>query len=65
MYMPDNYDRWKQHDEELEMELRNLPECEYCGHKIQDDFFYLINGEIICEECLNDSFRKRVDDFIE
>ncbi len=62
--MTDVYDLWAAHDAELEAELQKLPECDYCGCKIQDDHFFLINDEIICEECLNDNFRKEVDDYV-
>ena len=45
--------------------IEKLPECDYCGSKIQDEFLYCINDEIICEDCLNDHFRKDVDDYVE
>jgi formylmethanofuran dehydrogenase subunit E len=59
--IPDNYDKWKQHDAEQEAKLENLPVCEYCGMHIQDDYYFEIEGVIICEECLNDNFRKDVE----
>ena len=51
-------------DEEQERQLERLPECSYCGEKIQKEFLYCINDEVICEDCLNDHFRKSVDDYI-
>lgn len=62
--MTDVYDLCVAHDSEQEAELQKLPECEYCGHKIQDDHFFLINDEAICEDCLNDNFRRAVDDYV-
>ncbi len=52
-------------DAEQQSALDKLPVCSYCGEPIQDDFCYVINDEIICEECLEENFRKRVDDYIE
>ena len=43
---------------EQEEWLDKRPECTYCGSRIQDEFLYCINDEIICEDCLNDHFRK-------
>jgi formylmethanofuran dehydrogenase subunit E len=63
--MIDAYDLWAAHDAEQEAELLKLPECDYCGSKIQDDHFFLINDESICEGCLNDNFRKAVDDYVQ
>ena len=64
MNIPDNYDMWEQHDHEKEKQLDELPECDYCGHKIQSDHYYDIDGEILCEECLHEHYRKRTEDFI-
>lgn len=43
--------------------LDSRPKCYECGEPIQDDFCYEINGEIICEQCLNEYHRKMVDDY--
>lgn len=61
--IPDNYDLWEAHEREQEKLLEELPECENCGKTIQDDFYYEINDSIICEDCLNDNYRKRTEDF--
>ena len=63
MNVPDNYDRWKQHDAEQEAQLDKLPKCSICDEPIQDDYYYEINDECICEECLNDNFRKDIEDY--
>lgn len=62
--MMDNYSLWETHDAEKEKRLDKLPECTYCGSKIQDEFLYCINDEVICNDCLNDHFRKDVDDYV-
>ena len=38
--------------------LARLPQCEYCGEHIQDEYFYEINGEWICKACLDDEFKR-------
>lgn len=43
---------------EQERRFEELPECDYCGERITDDYYWYINGEILCEECLNSNFRK-------
>ena len=63
-YIPDAYDMWARHDAELEAELEALPKCVECGNPIQDDYCYEINGEVICEHCLNAYYRKSVDEII-
>lgn len=54
----DNYDRAQA------KALEKLPRCSECDNPIQDDFCYLINGELICEECLKE-YRRSTEDFIE
>jgi hypothetical protein len=57
-----DYDRYQ---EEQDKQLQKLPKCSYCDEHIQDEHFYEINDEVICEECLNQNFRKRTDDYVE
>lgn len=59
MYRTDDpdrdYDAWEA-DQAREME--RLPICSECGERILDDFCYVIYDEIICEECMNEHYRK-------
>lgn len=48
------------HDREQAKRLKQLPECDYCNDPIEDDFYYEINGDVICEYCLDRFFRKEV-----
>lgn len=48
------------HQREQERLAAQLPECDYCGKPV-DDYYYNINGEIICEDCLNENFRVTVE----
>ena len=63
-YTPDNYDAFLSHDSEQETELEKCPECYYCGQKITDERFYMINDEPICEDCLNENFQRNLEDYI-
>lgn len=44
--------------------LAKRPVCSECDNHIQDETAYLINGEWICENCMN-TYKKYVDDFTE
>ena len=46
--------------EQLEQAAAQLPKCDYCGKPL-DDHYYDINGDIVCEDCLWDNFRKNVE----
>lgn len=52
------------YDAMKEKRLAELPECCECGEHIQDEYCFEINGEYICEECLNDNHRKRTEDVV-
>lgn len=51
--------------EQARMEAR-LPVCEgrKCGKRIDEDFYYEIEGEILCEDCMNRRYRKYTEDYI-
>lgn len=67
MQIPDNYAMWEQHDRAQEALLDKLPNCEAprCGKLIQDDYYFEIEGEILCEDCMNKRYRRKVADFVE
>lgn len=56
---------FERYDREQQQKLAALPVCSECGEPIQDEYFYLINGENLCEECLQDNYRKNTADFAE
>lgn len=60
--MPDNYSQWERHDRKNEEAVARLPRCSECGHHIQDERAYYINGEWICESCMED-YHVNVDDY--
>lgn len=61
--LDDNYDLWKRHEEEKERQLAQLPVCSQCDAPIQSDFCYQINGEVICEDCM-EQFKKFTTDLM-
>ncbi len=50
---------------EREAEKAKYPECSCCGEYISDDFCYVIDGLIYCEECLKDEFRVLTENLME
>ena len=58
MNVPDNYDRWEQHEAECEAWLKKQPICAECGEHIQDDYCYEINDELVCENCMEMNHKK-------
>lgn len=65
--MMDNYDLWESHDRELARRETRLPVCENpkCKKRINDDFYFEIDGETLCEDCVNLRYRKHTEDYIE
>ena len=53
------------HDAAQQDELNRLPRCSECDEPIQSETCYEINGELICEECLENNHKKWVEDLIE
>lgn len=51
-----DFDAW---DAEQNRQLAKLPVCADCDDPIQDDFAYYINGEWICERCM-DAYKTEV-----
>ena len=65
MYITDNpILDFARHDAEQQSALNRLPKCADCGEPITDEHFYLINDEFICQSCLDENYKKCVDDYI-
>lgn len=58
-YTDDPYEDFKRYDREQHRHLAGLPECIECGEPIQDDQAYYINGEWVCEACV-ETYRREV-----
>lgn len=65
--MIDNYDIWEAHDIEMERRRARLPVCDNrkCRRQIDDEYFYEIEGDYLCEKCMILRYRRSVEDFIE
>lgn len=61
--IPDNYDLWAKYDRECEDGLGRLPICEKCEEPIQDDFYFNIEGEILCEDCMKNRYMFRTEGY--
>ena len=54
MYYTDNpINDWNNHCADQERELLKRPQCSCCDERIADDECYYINGEYICESCMD------------
>ena len=51
-----DFDAW---DTEQNKRLETLPVCADCDEPIQDEYAFYIEGEWICESCM-DSYRREV-----
>lgn len=51
-------------DAECERGRDKLPRCTYCNEVIDDDH-WSINDEPVCDECLWEHHRKRIEDYFE
>ena len=63
----DPLDDFAQQDIEQERMRARLPVCDNpkCKKRIDDDFYFEIDGEILCEDCMNLRYRKSTEDYIE
>ena len=55
--MDDNYSLWRLTERERARWEAALPVCGYCGRNVQEDYYYRINDEIICPDCMENCFR--------
>ena len=43
----------EQYEYEKGLRIYELPECEECGDRIEDDYYYDLDGSAICPECMS------------
>lgn len=48
------------YDAELARLEEQVPVCSYCGKPVAEDYYYEINDEVICAECMDRHFRREV-----
>jgi hypothetical protein len=56
---------FNRYDRDQQRQLERLPVCEghKCGQRIQDDIYFDIDGEILCEECMIRKYGRRTEDY--
>lgn len=64
-YSDDPARDFDRHCMEQERRLARLPVCDTCKKRIQDDDYYDVYGEILCEEHMKEKFRKSTEDYAE
>lgn len=47
---------WDRHCELEERELAKRQVCSECNEPIMEDYTFYINGEYICQDCMNDYY---------
>lgn len=63
-YTDDPVKDFDRYDAEQTTKFKQYPLCSYCCAPIFDDYLYEFNDELICEDCLNEHFRKNVEDYM-
>lgn len=63
MPVPDYNDLHRSYEAQQEKALARLPICTYCEQPIQDDYLFDIDGELYCEECAKDLFRRSTENY--
>lgn len=63
-YSDDPIADFERYDADREEELTKYPVCCMCGERIQDDYLYDIDGDLVCESCLVHEYRKSTDNYI-
>lgn len=57
----DDFDRY---DIAMASREARLPVCDKCGQRINDDRYFYINGEILCEDCTHDEYGRSTEDWL-
>ena len=59
-YTDDPIADYAAYEAELERLENEVPVCSYCGRPVAEDYYYEINDEVICAECMERDFRREV-----
>lgn len=52
--MGEPYEDFLRKEAEEEKWLKTRPVCAWCGQPIQDEYAYEIDGELVCEVCIEE-----------
>lgn len=58
----DAYDAFERHEREVERAARKRPKCDECDNTIWDEYYYNMNGRILCPSCV-DECRRYTDEW--
>ena len=64
-YTDDPINDWNNHCAEQERELGRLPICRWCKRRIEDDYLFEINGDLIHQSCFEKQHLKLTENFME
>lgn len=59
----DPLDDFNARDREQARYEARLPVCEECNHRIHDEEYFEIHGEILCLECVRKRYSKSTEDY--
>lgn len=67
IYTDDAARDFDRYDMEQERKRARLPVCDNrkCRRQIDGDYYWEIDGDYLCEKCMNERYRRSVEDFIE
>ena len=52
-YVPDNYQAFEEHERHLSEMEEEILFCHWCNNLVESDIYYEINGNIVCEDCID------------
>lgn len=61
--MLDNYDLFEERERMFEQRNAKLPVCDKCGKVIQDDYYFFIDHDTLCENCMQDLYMFNTEDY--
>ena len=65
MFTDDPIADFNRYDAKQERAMQRYPKCACCGKRITDDYLFYIEGNTICEVCVEDEYKRNTDDFID
>ena len=63
-YSDDPVRDFDRYDMAMAQREAKLPKCDECGKPINDDMFFDIEGEILCENCMRDRYGISTEDYL-
>lgn len=63
-YIKDYTEQYADYEAREARNLARYPVCVSCGESITDDCYYEIEGEILCEDCMNERYGRSTYDYV-